>query len=409
MLGAAGLHPISHAADGTEVERATQCNVENRAIDIREYVIGTPLPHLKVTIRIFYNNGHPFVSVQDSCHARKTSRNQLFTGAKGLVIGKFIMVFAHLLQFAMNLLSPLFHRDVLNVDRQNDRAATRLFSAAALHQHLELFPHRPALSAYLFVFGELIDAWQNRSIPHIERIQMVLRARFFLMAWQAFVEAHPAYSVNVQFISRESFNIFRTVCDSLISLVLIHRRHYPHYPLLPWLHSTEGIEHVFGLLRQLKKDFTYIDMLYFEPKMRVLMRGSFDTLTADQQLNQTAAGYLHTYFMAPDLDLPALAHWPTDNEIMQAAALAFDEAAELLSVLGVDCKKILEGYQDPPPPKPKSRRSVIAAPRGPQTLAELISLYQYDPRAKLSSHTENELEACKAALVADHIDCTLEM
>jgi hypothetical protein len=57
------------------------------------------------------------------------------------------------------------------------------------------------------VFGELIDAWQNRNISHLEHAKMVMRARYFLMAWRTHVNKHPDYSVNIQFISRESYDI----------------------------------------------------------------------------------------------------------------------------------------------------------------------------------------------------------
>lgn len=89
--------------------------------------------------------------------------------------------------------------------------------------------------------------------------------------------------VHITRIFRHLHNTLRSVCDSLIALVILYRKHYPRYPLLLWLHSTEGAEHVFGLLRQLKKDFSYIDLLYFEAKVRALMRGAFDGLTVDEQ------------------------------------------------------------------------------------------------------------------------------
>lgn len=62
---------------------------------------------------------------------------------------------------------------------------------------------------------------------------MVLRTRFFLTAWRYYIIAHPDYSVNIQFISRESFDIFMTLSESLLSLVIIYRDYYPQYPLLP--------------------------------------------------------------------------------------------------------------------------------------------------------------------------------
>lgn len=49
MLHAVHIYPVSHAADGTEVERSTQRNIENRARSFREYIIGTPIPDLTLS------------------------------------------------------------------------------------------------------------------------------------------------------------------------------------------------------------------------------------------------------------------------------------------------------------------------------------------------------------------------
>jgi len=68
------------------------------------------------------------------------------------------------------------------VDRQDDRAAARTFSASAPDFQMQEQPGQPGLSDYLFVLGELVDAWQNRNISHIMRAKMVIRARFFLMS-----------------------------------------------------------------------------------------------------------------------------------------------------------------------------------------------------------------------------------
>lgn len=246
---------------------------------------------------------------------------------------------------------------------------------------------------------------------------MVLRAHFFLMAWRSHIVAHPAYSVHIQYISRESFDIFLTLCDSLIALIILYRQYYPEYPLLPWNHSTEAIEHIYGILCQLKKDFTYIDMLYFESKMRVLLGGAFNSLTAEEQANQTAAGYFHTYFIAPDLDLVALVQWPTDIEINEASTVAYNQAKDILSIVGVDCYDMLKDHWKEPLrqskasiQKSKSQHSV-SSPHGPRTLSELIELYRNDPHkpSKLTTKDEEELEACEAAIIADNIDGTMKM
>jgi hypothetical protein len=226
-----------------------------------------------------------------------------------LVIGNFTMFFSHLQDIAEHPLGPLFHHDVEKVDRQDDRAALRTFSASVIDFLHRFTPEQQGLSAYLFVIGELVDAWQNRSIPHIEWARMVMRARFFLTVWRSHVDAHPEHDLDTHFISHDSYDIFVTLCDSLLGLIISHRQFYSNYPLLPWLHSTEVCEHIFGILRKLKAKFSLVDLL-FMPKVRVLLLGEFGDLLPEQKANETAAGYHHTYFQTDDIDLKVLMVWP---------------------------------------------------------------------------------------------------
>ncbi|KAF8156928.1 hypothetical protein B0H34DRAFT_657929 [Crassisporium funariophilum] len=407
LLHKQGIHPVSNASDGTEVERQTQqlvaaCTPSHHIYIIPNKSLGTKG---SICLRIpLYKGLYPMVNVQDSKHALKTARNQLFTGARILVMGFFPAFYAQLRELALNPAGPLFTRDVEGVDRQDDRAAARTFSSSALDFQMKTSPEQRGLSVYLFIMGELIDAWQNRSISHALRAKMALRARFFLLAWRAHILAHPSYSVHIQFISRESFDIFITVAESLLSLIIVYRTYYSTFPLLPWLHSTEPCEHVFGVMRQIKKDFTFSDMLSAEPKLQTLLLGAFGDLTAEEQANQTAAGYHHTYFDTDDLDLKELLRYPTEDDLAAASDAAFEEAEQLLGSLGINAADMLT--RDVIPPKKKLCAAPTTISKGPQTLLQLFALYQAPPS---SSKAENELEACELALVAENVDRSLSM
>lgn len=122
---------------------------------------------------------------------------------------------------------------------------------------------------YLFVFGELIDAYQNRSISHTERLKLVLCARYFLDAWATFLD-HARYNRSQHFLSREAVDIARIIIKGYIGLLLIYHDHvHEIFPLFPWLHSTEACEHAFGEARQIVKDFTLLDLIYMIPKLRI--------------------------------------------------------------------------------------------------------------------------------------------
>ncbi|TFK60394.1 hypothetical protein BDN72DRAFT_779478 [Pluteus cervinus] len=405
LLHKAKIFPVSMSADGTDTERNLQELIANHADSFLPFSIPNEIPGCRIDFKIPTFRDHPCVLPQDSKHGKKTGRNQLVTGARIIVLGNTCIFFSMIYKMAANILSPLFKHDVDKVDKQDDHAAARLFSAQMLKFQMVNYtdPKFRGVSLYLFHIGELIDAWQSRNITHLERAKMVLRTRFFLMAWRSHIVSHPDHSTNTQFISRQSYNIFINLCDSLLALIIVYRTYYPTYPLLHWLHSTESCEHVFGVLRQLKADFNYSDMLFLEPKLRTFLLGDFGGLTAEACVDYTSAGYHHTYFKTKDLDLNALLQYPSDNDLAIASAIAFAEVKDLLACQGIDAVLMLATYKPPVHKEPKT----LKRPRAPQTFAEILTLFKDVPCR--SSKAEDAYETCELALVADSVNKTLEI
>ena len=231
--------------------------------------------------------------------------------------------------------TPLYQRDVHKTDWQDDNAAAHLFSAPTLKFLCEKHPEYLGEIIYLFVFRELIDAYQNRNIGHQERIKLVLRARYFVDSWRTYLE-HTEYSETKYLLSCESVDIIHYLIDGLIGLVLVYRDHLDsHIPLLPWLHSTETCEHVFGEARKIVKDFTMLDLFYMFTKLRVkLHEAVLRSHSADYKAR--ANGYCHTYVDTQGIDLRELARFPTDAEIQDTAKDAMDKCESLLFLLGID-------------------------------------------------------------------------
>jgi len=231
----------------------------------------------------------------------------------------------------------LYWRDVDRLDRQDDRAAARLFSASFLEfciSHEKVSYASVALPVYLFVLGELIDAYENRHIPHIDRVKMVLHMRFFKAIWKSFLES-AGYPKLRYFISANADDIIDTLVDGLLGLIYIYRDHLDQsYPLLPWMHGSKANEHVFGLLRSLVTDFTMLDVLHLVPKLHVRLMAACRAKNIKIDFQRMAAGYSHTYFDANDLPLGLLSEFPSDDEIAGAAGAAFNEANALWDLLG---------------------------------------------------------------------------
>ena len=330
-----GIRVVSYASDGTVVERSVQRLLLAELTPIR-YSIKNPRLGCDPTVIDFGTyHGQVICIIQDSKHTLKTLRNNLFSGARLLTFGNFISTYRHIANIAQGAGTPLFSRDVKKVDHQDDNAAVRLFSADVLKYLADHHHDYIGEIVYLFVFGELIDAYQNRSMAHLERIKLVLRARYFLNSWEIYLQA-CGYRKDHYFISHDANDILHILIDGLIALVIIHRDYLPmSVALLPWLHSSEACEHVFGEARCVVKDFTFLDFVYMIPKLRIklheaVLRGK----SSDGKAR--AAGYSHTYFDHEGLDLVILSTYPTNDEIELISEEAAQEADSLVALLGVD-------------------------------------------------------------------------
>ncbi|KAF7291442.1 hypothetical protein MIND_01289300 [Mycena indigotica] len=305
-----GIRVVSYACDGTESERAIQRLLVEHADQRIEYEIPGDDDSANFKIVIGRFRGQQVAMIQDSKHALKTFRNNLFSGARILTLGNHIAHFAQIYQVAFEEGSPLYHRDVEKLDRQDDGAATRMFSADTLQYIAENHPDWPFAIIYLFVFGELVDAYQNRSLSHHIRFQMVMRAKYFLDAWSDFI-------------------------DCYLLLLIIYRDDFPDTPLLPWLHSSEACEHTFGICRQLVKDFTYLDFLYMVPRLRISIRHAIlRSRTSDGKAR--AGGYCHTFWDTRGMNLEGLSSFPTTDEMKPLATAARADANALCTACGVD-------------------------------------------------------------------------
>jgi hypothetical protein len=166
-LEAHRMHVSSYACDGTETERSVQRLLISKASQKMIRTIPHPVSgcrDIEFTYALY--NNMAMVIIQDSKHALKTYRNNNFSGARLLTLGNSVAMYGHVRDLAFAEDGPLFVRDVEKIDRQDDNAAARLFSADVLHYLVKQSPGRIGEIVYLFVMGEVIDAYQNRHILH---------------------------------------------------------------------------------------------------------------------------------------------------------------------------------------------------------------------------------------------------
>ncbi|KAG7096508.1 hypothetical protein E1B28_003937 [Marasmius oreades] len=339
LVGNLHLTIISLGSDGTVTEREARRElVKSGYATLHHHCFPHPdssdSPQT-IKIPIYTIHGQKMVPNQDSKHARKTMRNNAFSGARCLVLGGHVICYQHVREIVHDTLrSPLYVRDVEKMDRQDDRAAARLFSASTLDYVIEHMSDYLGLASYVFVFGDMVDAYQSRTISHFERAKVILRARFFKDLWKKFLQ-EAGYPANRYYLSRDCDDILDTVIESLLGLQIIHRDHLEeNFPLLPWMHGTEMCEHIFGFMRQLIPDFTMLDILRAVPKLAVRLRAACAIQNKSADFRRTAAGYSHTYFSSDSANLNRLSDFPTDEELTTAAKTAWSEAVSLWGILG---------------------------------------------------------------------------
>ena len=378
-----GIKITSYAADGSSVERSIQSMLEAKATSKLAITIKHPTDgcdNIKFTIPFFRKQ--PIACVQDSKHLLKTFRNNLYSGARLLTFPDGVAHYGQVRSIAFSSDSPLFHRDVEKVDRQDDNAATRLFSASVLEWLKKHNPDHLALIVYLFVFGELIDAYQNRFISIITRVRMVLRARFFLDIWLQFLKT-AGYPKEKHFVSHQCADITRILIEGFLKLVIIYRDHVGRRrPFLPWLLSTEVVEHVFGICRQIIKDFTMLDFYLMVPKLFIKLREAIFSSKISTG-KATAMGYNHTYADTRGIDLVVLADYPSDQDIDEASGNAYEEANSLFALLGLSAEEL---------PADSSSSSTIPPIDSwfRETLAEFQDEAEGDEFAELACEVEKE-------------------
>ena len=405
-----GVNVVSYACDGTQVERSVQDLLVSHATNRISYTVPDPEDGCEHEIQIPMYRLSPVVMIQDSKHAAKTMRNNLFSGARALVLGNHPAMYSYVRDMAFSNLPgcPLYHRDVEKLDRQDDNAATRLFSAAALDFVTKQFPDRLGLIVYLFVMGEIVDAYQSRSISHLERIKMVLRCRYFLRLWKRFIYA-AGYTKSKNYISREADDILDTLIDGLIGLVYVYRDHLggQRYPLLLWLHSTEICEHVFAECRKLVKDFSHLNFLYMTSQLHVLIQAA-TSFSKGTDPKAQAMGYSHSHLDPENASIKSLAIYPTDGEIALAVGEAWDEAVTLLGLLGIQAEDIPvlpagSTADAPPSALDPDELEPIEYP-GEQTeavtLQQLISIQQTPGWNGVDSETQDKMHMLTCAAVS---------
>ena len=75
----------------------------------------------------------------------------------------------------------------------------------------------------MFIAGELVDAFLNRKISHLERCKMVMMCKFFLKIWQSYIinasnlsEFPKVFSIEKNFLAKQTHELIDFLANSLV-------------------------------------------------------------------------------------------------------------------------------------------------------------------------------------------------
>lgn len=342
-LAAHDLHHTTYNVDGATIERGLTHDLHNEAVAAGRTQKWTYLHPKDGETPLLLQapvlaNGKPRLIGTDGKHLKKNGRGSATSGARVITMGRYILHYGQLAELAESPNSPLLRSDIIGVDKQDDRACARLFSAAVIEQtrNHQTLQHEIAVILFLWYLGETVDGQQSRTLGHDERLRMLWRAKFFFEGWCKYVLDHPHYSVNTHFITRELYDIITIFVDAMITMILVHRDFFPDIPLLLWMSSTEVCEHFFGCARKIQKDFTFVEWILMVPKLTLLMMGEMKTKGTQTKSSEHRSGYHHFWHNSKNADYVNLTTYPTDATVQACINVAWKEAMSSLSILGIE-------------------------------------------------------------------------
>lgn len=401
-----GLRIVTNTSDGASVERDCQRRLATASRQI-EFTIRSDVPgHDNLKLTLHDMDGNIFVNQQDSKHALKTFRNNIFTGARAVTLGNYTVHYQQVRELAFSPDSPLYIRDVEKYDKQDDNAASRLFSAAILEQASSRPEDYMGFIVYDFVFGEFIDAFQCRTMNHCDRARIAIRTGIFLETWRMFLKKQ-GYIEARHFISKEAYDICKMLQNGLLGSMIVYRDHIPKpMPFVPWKLVSEGNEHQFSGWRKLP-DFSMVQAVLMVPRLQGTELSLSESPFGKKNYKAQANGYQHTYLHDGKLDYDLLSALPSDADLTAAYRAAIDENDALWTLLGIHPTEILEAPTPTLAPLLVDQSPDIAeedipiADEDQTTLEQLqTAIDAIETTFGLTREEDNEVEACTFAAIA---------
>ena len=146
-------------------------------------------------------------------------------------------------------------KDINHKDKQNFEAVMRITNPSVL-KILQQIPDAKGTIEFLRVLRCAIDSFLDETITLLERIHKAWYAIFFFRYWRKWIMKSKEYSIQSNFITKNSYYCVELNAHS--SIILLQTARKCGHSFLPRLHDSQSCEQLFRTVRSMCSTFSTI-------------------------------------------------------------------------------------------------------------------------------------------------------
>ncbi len=199
----------------------------------------------------------PIAFVQDTVYIAVKLKSRLLKPSVMLVMGKYVAG-GHHIRMIQHIFGKdqhgLTERDVNHKDKQNFDAVLHIIRASHL---LENISDAAGTKLYIKIIECVVEAYLNKSLDPIQRIEKMWFAVLFLRYWRQWLLLHPNYTLANNFITNNAFRCVEFNAHALLTFLLTARSRNIDI-FYPWALGSQTCERTFRAARSLTSTFSTI-------------------------------------------------------------------------------------------------------------------------------------------------------
>ena len=260
------IHVISFGGDGdSRLMRAMQISTglffQSSVLANTVCASSLKSPRIPESWHSWFLIKHPsaITYVQDTIHIAVKLKTRLLRHSLVLPIGNYIVAVQHLQLLYANFQKEqhgLRQRDLDSKDKQNFDAVINIIRASP---YLDKIPDALGTKLYIEVIQNIIDSYLDKTLDPLQRIEKIWYSLFFLRYWRSWISVHPAYSLQANFITANTYKCVELNAHALIIALIISRDNFEgRCCFMPWLFGSQSCEEAFRSVRSMSGIFSTV-------------------------------------------------------------------------------------------------------------------------------------------------------